>query len=125
MTYSEGQHFATRMNSLFFEASAKTAVGVADAFKEVVRRIVAEPELVAPSSFPQLAAESAAPAPEPEMSEEERAEVERRRKEQEEKELIMDRLVEEERAQEEADERVSALKSRLERAKAARRAKKA
>ena len=46
MTYSEGQHFATRMNSLFFEASAKTAVGVADAFKEVVRRIVAEPELV-------------------------------------------------------------------------------
>jgi len=46
VTYSEGQHFATRMNSLFFEASAKTAVGVADAFKEVVRRIVAEPELV-------------------------------------------------------------------------------
>ncbi|GJE93511.1 ras-domain-containing protein [Phanerochaete sordida] len=46
VTYSEGQHFATRMGSLFFEASAKTAVGVADAFKEVVRRIVAEPELV-------------------------------------------------------------------------------
>lgn len=46
MTYSEGQHFATRMGSLFFEASAKTAVGVTDAFKEVVRRVVAEPELV-------------------------------------------------------------------------------
>lgn len=46
VTYSEGQQFATRMNSLFFEASAKTAVGVADAFKEVVRRVVAEPELV-------------------------------------------------------------------------------
>lgn len=46
MTYSEGQHFATRMNSLFFEASAKTSIGVEDAFKELVRRVVAEPELV-------------------------------------------------------------------------------
>lgn len=34
------------MNSLFFEASAKTSVGVTDAFREVVRRIVAEPELM-------------------------------------------------------------------------------
>ena len=34
------------MNSLFFEASAKTAVGVEDAFKELVRRVVAEPELI-------------------------------------------------------------------------------
>ena len=34
------------MNSLFFEASAKTSVGVGDAFREVVRRIVAEPELI-------------------------------------------------------------------------------
>jgi Ras-related protein Rab-18 len=34
------------MNSLFFEASAKTSVGVTDAFREVVRRIVAEPELI-------------------------------------------------------------------------------
>ena len=46
VTYSEGQHFATRMNSLFYEASAKTAVGVEDAFKELVRRVVAEPELI-------------------------------------------------------------------------------
>ena len=45
VTYSEGQHFATRMNSLFFEASAKTAVGVEDAFKQLVRQVVAEPEL--------------------------------------------------------------------------------
>lgn len=34
------------MNSLFFEASAKTAVGVEDAFKELVRRVVADPELL-------------------------------------------------------------------------------
>ncbi|KIP01953.1 hypothetical protein PHLGIDRAFT_96527 [Phlebiopsis gigantea 11061_1 CR5-6] len=46
VTYSEGQHFATRMNSLFFEASAKTAVGVEDAFKQLVRQVVAEPELL-------------------------------------------------------------------------------
>lgn len=38
---------------------------------------------------------------------------ERRRREEEEKELIMDRLLDEERAQEEADERVNALKARL------------
>ncbi|THH13091.1 hypothetical protein EW146_g7097 [Bondarzewia mesenterica] len=37
----------------------------------------------------------------------------RRRREQEERELIMDRMVEEERAQEEADSRVSLLKGRL------------
>ncbi|KAG6336374.1 hypothetical protein ID866_2731 [Astraeus odoratus] len=41
-------------------------------------------------------------------------EKERRHKEQEERELIMDRLVEEERAQEEADMRVSVMKNRLE-----------
>ena len=45
VTYSEGQHFATRMGSLFFEASAKTSLGVGDAFKEVVRQVVQTPEL--------------------------------------------------------------------------------
>ncbi|KAH9178350.1 hypothetical protein EDB89DRAFT_1168297 [Lactarius sanguifluus] len=39
---------------------------------------------------------------------------ERRRKQEEEHELIMDRLLEEERAQEEADSRVATLKSRVE-----------
>ncbi|THH04228.1 hypothetical protein EW145_g5677 [Phellinidium pouzarii] len=49
----------------------------------------------------------------------------RRRKEQEERELIMDRMVEEERAQEEADERVGMLKARVEALKRAREVKKA
>ena len=61
MTYSEGQHFATRMNSLFFEASAKTAVGVEDAFKELVRRVVAEPELIG-SDKPKTGKSTAAKA---------------------------------------------------------------
>jgi Ras-related protein Rab-18 len=45
---SEGQQFATRMNSLFIEASAKTAVGVREAFQEVVEKILDTPELWAP-----------------------------------------------------------------------------
>ena len=45
---SEGQAFATRMSSLFIEASAKTAVGVREAFQEVVERILDTPELWAP-----------------------------------------------------------------------------
>ncbi|KAI0739640.1 ras-domain-containing protein [Daedaleopsis nitida] len=43
--YSEGQAFATRMNALFVEASAKTAVGVPEAFRDVVERILDTPEL--------------------------------------------------------------------------------
>ncbi|PSR71356.1 hypothetical protein EW026_g812 [Hermanssonia centrifuga] len=50
VTYSEGQHFATRMNSLFIEASAKTAVGVSEAFREVVMKIIDTPELWASAS---------------------------------------------------------------------------
>jgi len=45
---SEGQAFATRMDSLFIEASAKTAVGVREAFEEVVSKILDTPELWAP-----------------------------------------------------------------------------
>ncbi|KAF9466832.1 ras-domain-containing protein [Collybia nuda] len=41
----EGQQFAKRMNSLFIEASAKTAIGVNEAFQEVVERILDTPEL--------------------------------------------------------------------------------
>lgn len=33
------------MNSLFIEASAKTAVGVSEAFREVVEKIIDTPEL--------------------------------------------------------------------------------
>ncbi|KAI0077989.1 ras-domain-containing protein [Panus rudis PR-1116 ss-1] len=50
VTYSEGQQFAQRMNSLFIEASAKTAVGVREAFEEVVAKIIDTPELWAPVS---------------------------------------------------------------------------
>lgn len=42
---AEGQAFATRMGALFVEASAKTAVGVEDAFRDVVARIIDTPEL--------------------------------------------------------------------------------
>lgn len=38
------------MNSLFIEASAKTAVGVQEAFQEVVEKILDTPELWAPVS---------------------------------------------------------------------------
>ncbi|CAA7264075.1 unnamed protein product [Cyclocybe aegerita] len=42
---AEGEKFASRMSSLFIETSAKTAVGVKDAFQEVVEKILATPEL--------------------------------------------------------------------------------
>jgi Ras-related protein Rab-18 len=41
----DGREFAERQGALFVEASAKTAVGVADAFEDVVRRIIETPEL--------------------------------------------------------------------------------
>ncbi|KAI0804624.1 ras-domain-containing protein [Irpex lacteus] len=45
VSYAEGEQFAKRMNSLFIEASAKTAVGVSEAFREVVEKIIDTPEL--------------------------------------------------------------------------------
>ncbi|EAU83051.1 hypothetical protein CC1G_13460 [Coprinopsis cinerea okayama7 len=63
--------------------------------------------------------------PEPPMTEEELAEAKRKAKELEERELIMDRLLEEERLQEEADMRVAAMKSRIEALKKKREARKA
>lgn len=47
---SEGEAFARRMNSLFIETSAKTAVGVSEAFKEVAEKIIETPELWAPAT---------------------------------------------------------------------------
>ena len=47
---SEGEAFARRMNSLFIETSAKTAVGVSEAFKEVAEKILETPELWAPAA---------------------------------------------------------------------------
>lgn len=75
--------------------------------------VAAEPELVPtleglPGQVPAGGGEVS--ELEQKISEEE----ERKRKMQEEHELIMDRLLEEERAQEEADSRVAALKSRVE-----------
>ncbi|KAI0059182.1 hypothetical protein BV25DRAFT_1146386 [Artomyces pyxidatus] len=76
--------------------------------------VFAEPELapIVPDGFPPRegdALEAADAMRDDRLSEEE----ERRKKQLEERELIMDRLLEEERAQEEADSRVSVLKGRL------------
>jgi Ras-related protein Rab-18 len=40
------------MNSLFIETSAKTAIGVSEAFKEVAEKIIDTPELWAPATSP-------------------------------------------------------------------------
>jgi len=42
---TEGQQFATRMNSLFIEASAKTSQNVKDIFQGLVEKIMDTPEL--------------------------------------------------------------------------------
>ncbi|KAF8518193.1 hypothetical protein JB92DRAFT_2120711 [Gautieria morchelliformis] len=78
--------------------------------------IFAEPQLSneIPEGFPSSVVPGSNIEPGLEASAVQKDEVEERRKrEDEEKELIMDRLLDEERAQEEADERVNALKSRL------------
>jgi len=45
VTTAEGQKFADRTSSLFIETSAKTSVGVKEAFQEVVEKIMDTPEL--------------------------------------------------------------------------------
>jgi len=77
--------------------------------------VAADPELV--PGFEGLPGQAAAGGEEGAASEREQKvseDEERKRKQQEEHELIMDRLLEEERAQEEADGRVATLKSRVE-----------
>lgn len=95
--------------------------------------VAAEPELIADtatSGFPP-AIDDESRGGEPNNAADASAEVEeteidqRRRKQEEERELIMDRLLDEERAQEEADAKVNALKARLEAIKLKRAAKKA
>ena len=78
--------------------------------------VAAEPELVpALEGLPgQVPAGGGDGVPGSELEQKISEEEERKRKMQEEHELIMDRLLEEERAQEEADSRVAALKSRVE-----------
>lgn len=83
--------------------------------------VFAEPELASetPEGFPpQQAEETPAEAPKDD-------EQIRRQKEQDERELIMDRLLDEERAQEEADMKVTVMKGRLEALKKKREAAKA
>ena len=92
--------------------------------------VYADPELVeeVPEGFPESVVDHSSgnrpqpvPIPLPSgagpagIATEEESETEKqKRREQDERELIMDRLVDEERAQEDADARVNALKARLE-----------
>ena len=89
--------------------------------------VMAEPELVpeANEGFPPTVTDGDGAPVQEEEPKEETEEEKQRRKEQEERELIMDRLIEEERAQEEADERVGLLKAKVEAMKRMREAKKA
>ncbi|TDL25455.1 hypothetical protein BD410DRAFT_593106 [Rickenella mellea] len=83
--------------------------------------IFAEPEMApdVPQGFPSRL-EGTGDADAEAHVKEETEDDRRKRKEQEERELIMDRLVEEERAQEEADSRVGLLKAKLEALKKSR-----
>lgn len=87
--------------------------------------IAAEPVLASevPEGFPQSLTQTTETngEPQPELSEE----ALRRQKEQDERELIMDRLMDEERAQEEADAKVTMLKTKLDALKRKREAAKA
>ncbi|KAI0749887.1 hypothetical protein C8Q80DRAFT_653728 [Daedaleopsis nitida] len=89
--------------------------------------VAAEPVLAAevPQGFPSGNAGEEQGDVADEKEEEMNEEGRRRKKEQEERELIMDRLLEEEQAQEEADARVSVLKNKLDALKKKREAVKA
>lgn len=108
---------------LEYEQFQKSLLEAPD-FRETYERatVVAEPELEPEvnEGFPERA-EDVAEAQPAEMTEEEK----RHQKEIEEKELIMDRFIEEERAQEEADMKVQMMKTKLEMFKRDRAAKKA
>jgi len=108
------RHVATGQSELDQEwiKFQHTVINAPDAREAYDRATVfAEPELApdATEGFPSLQGEKS-----PEAEGKLDADEERRRKEQEERELIMDRLLDEERAQEEADMKVTLLKSRLE-----------
>ena len=82
---------------------------------------VAEPEMASevPDGFPPHQTDDAPVEEEPVLDE---AEIQRR-KEAEERELIMDRLLDEERAQEDADMKVTAMKAKLDAFKQRRKGK--
>ncbi|KAI0077250.1 hypothetical protein K474DRAFT_1580504, partial [Panus rudis PR-1116 ss-1] len=85
--------------------------------------IIAEPVLASevPEGFPPRAEDAPEQVQEEELDEEQL----RRKKEREDRELIMDRLLDEERAQEEADAKVLLLKNKLEALKRKREVAKA
>ncbi|KAI1797475.1 hypothetical protein LXA43DRAFT_416814 [Ganoderma leucocontextum] len=104
----------------------QTVVNAPD-YQETYERatVMAEPVFSAevPQGFPSSPLDgSVVEEPGKEVLDEE---AKRRKKEQDERELIMDRLMEEEQAQEEADARVSVMKNKLEALKKKRQAAKA
>ncbi|KAG5641826.1 hypothetical protein DXG03_004145 [Asterophora parasitica] len=87
--------------------------------------VVAEPELAETEEIPsQFSTQDQQMDVDVEKEKQSEEELARRRREQEERELIMDRLLDEERAQEEADQRVAVMKARLEALRKKRWAKK-
>ncbi|EKC99356.1 hypothetical protein A1Q2_06293 [Trichosporon asahii var. asahii CBS 8904] len=99
------------------KATKKRRVGYKESEEDGVASISAAPVLIQRNE----AGEEKEPTPEPEETEQER----RERLAREEKEEIIARLEEEQRAQEDADNRVLALKARMEALKKKREAKKA
>jgi zinc finger protein 830 len=95
-------------------------------FQETYERatVFVEPELV-PESTEGLPVQEGENVQETELAQKQSEEAVRRHREQDERELIMDRLLEEERAQEEADMKVTVMKMRLEALKKKREAAKA
>lgn len=93
-------------------------------FQETYERatVMAEPELV-PESMEGLPVQEGENGQGSDLAQKQNEEASRRQKEQDERELIMDRLLEEERAQEEADMKVTMMKTRLEALKKKREAK--
>lgn len=84
-------------------------------FQETYERatVIAEPDLV-PESTEGLPVQDGADGQESDLAQKQSKEAVRRQREQDERELIMDRLLDEERAQEEADTKVAVMKTRLE-----------
>lgn len=101
-----------------FQQSVLNPPDIRDAYERAT--VAAEPMLAPeiPEGFPALAAQDIETESQPANEDEAR-----RRQEQDDRELIMDRLLDEERAQEEADAKVAMLKQRLETLRRQRAAK--
>jgi zinc finger protein 830 len=84
--------------------------------------VIVEPDLV-PESTEGLPMRDGAGGQESDLAQKQSEDAMRKQKEQDERELIMDRLLEEERVQEEADMKVTVMKTKLEALKKRREAK--